>query len=348
MKRLVVDLMSTIPHLRLPVTARARLISRAPAGWETVVIDALTVSAGDGTNRVSDETLATVTTAEAYFGFGVPAPLLEVAGALRWAHSASAGVGNSITPALRASGIMFTNSAGVYAEPMADTVLAGVLHFTRALDFAVHQQAAARWDQLPFTSATTDIREISECRVLVIGAGGIGSAVARRFTALGCTCTGVRRRPERGLPDGFSSVAGPDDIDRLLPDADVVVLAAPLTDASRTTLDAARFALLPHGAIVVNVARGALIDEVALLAALGPADNREGRLRGAVLDVFSTEPLPTTSPLWAHPRVLVTPHVSGVSPRRHWERALGLFEDNWRRWVAGEPLRNVVDLDAGY
>jgi phosphoglycerate dehydrogenase-like enzyme len=102
-------------------------------------------------------------------------------------------------------------------------------------------------------------------------------------------------------------------------------------------------ALLPAGAIVVIVARGGLVADEALLEALDA-----GRIRGAVLDVFHTEPLPPFSPYWQHSRVLVTPHVSGVSPRRQWARALALFEDNWRRWVAGSPLRNVVDLDAGY
>jgi phosphoglycerate dehydrogenase-like enzyme len=144
------------------------------------------------------------------------------------------------------------------------------------------------------------------------------------------------------VPDGFASIAGPDDLDRLLPEADVVVVAAPLTEQSAAMLDAGRLALLPPGAIVVNVARGALIDDAALVAAL------DNGLRGAVLDVFSTEPLPADSPYWRHPRVLVTPHVSGVSPRRQWIRALDLFEDNWQRWAAGVPLRNVVDLDAGY
>ena len=343
MKRLVVDLMSSAPHLRLPQSARDRVLANVPDGWEAVVISALTKSKGEGSNQTSDETLEAAATAEAYFGYGVSDSLIDAAPELRWAHSAAAGVGNSLSPRLRERSITFTNSAGVYAEPMADTVLGGVLHFARGLDFAVHQQAAAHWDQVRFVSATTDIRELNELRILVIGAGGIGSAVARRFTALGCICTGVRRRPELGVPDGFASTAGPDDIDRLLPHADVVVVSAPLTDATRAVLDAPRLALLPRGAIVVNVARGALVDDEALLDALDG-----GRLRGAVLDVFGTEPLPADSPYWRHPGVLITPHVSGVSPRRQWGRALDLFEDNWRRWAANAPLRNVVDLDAGY
>jgi phosphoglycerate dehydrogenase-like enzyme len=344
--------MSSSPHQRLPDSARERLLRHplvrdsitrdAQDAWEIVIVESPTISSGDGTDRVSDETRAAVKTAEAYFGFGLPAALVEAAPMLKWAHSNSAGVGSAITPALRASGVTLTNSAGVYAEPMADTVLAGVLHFARGIDFAVKQQAASDWNPETFQGATTEIRELDENRVLVVGAGGIGSAVARRFTALGCTCTGIRRRPELGTPEGFARIGGPDDLDKLLPEADVVVVAAPLTQESAAMLDARRFALLPPGAIVVNVARGGLIDDAALIAAL------DGGLRGAVLDVFGTEPLPASSPYWRHPRVLVTPHVSGVSPRRQWIRALDLFEDNWQRWAAGAPLRNVVDLDAGY
>lgn len=341
-RRLVVDLQSTAPHMKLPDAAAALLRQETPDGWELVIVQSPTVSAGDGTNVVSDEALAAIATAEAYFGFGVPAPLVRAAPQLRWAHSASAGVGGSLTPELRASNIVLTNSAGVYAEAMADTVLAGVMYFVRGLDYAVQQQREATWNQTPFVTPLARMREVHDLRVLVIGAGGIGSAVAGRFDALGARCVGIRRRPELGLPAGFQRVEGPDEVDAELPAADVVVLSAPLTDQSRMLLDRERFALLHEGAIVVNVARGALLDETILLQELD-----SGRVRGAVLDVFSKEPLPAENPVWRHPRILVTPHVSGVSPR-HWERALVLFLENWRRWRAGEPLRNVVDPDAGY
>lgn len=340
---MVVDLMSTAPHMRLPSWVADQLIERAPAGWRITVISTPTVTSGDGADRISDETRAAVADAEAYFAFGAPPALLDAAPLLRWAHSASAGIGSSITPTLRAHPVILTNSAGLFAEAMADTTLAGVLHFARGLDLAVRQQAIARWDQLPFTTGDLAARELDELRVLVVGAGGIGSAVARRFSALGCSCVGIRRRPELGLPPGFTRVTGPDRLDGELPDADVLVIAAPQTSQTIALLDARRLALLPAGAIVVNVARGGLVADEALLEALDA-----GQLRGAVLDVFPTEPLPPSSPFWQHSRVLVTPHVSGVSPRRHWARALALFEDNWRRWVAGTPLRNVVDLDAGY
>lgn len=332
--------------MRVPQWAAERVTAAAPDGWEVVHIASPSKSIGSGSNMASVETLAAIAQAEGYFGYGVPAGLLQAAPQLRWVHSAASGVGASVTPELRASGVVFTNSAGVYGEPMADTVLAGVLHFVRGLDFAVHQQAASTWNQTPFlhrdVGERAEVRELAELRVLIVGAGGIGTAVARRFSALGCRCVGVRRRPELGAPEGFARVVGADGLDTELPEADVLVLAVPLTGGSATLLDAARLALLPAGAIVVNVARGALIADEALLEAL----NRN-HLRGAVLDVFNTEPLPVDNPYWQHPQVLVTPHVSGVSPQQ-WRRGLELFEDNWRRWHAGTPLRNVVDLDAGY
>ena len=334
--------MSSAPHMRLPASGAEQLRAHAPAGWEVVVIEATTMSKGEGTSTVSAETLAAVRTAEVYFGFGASAAVIEAAPSLQWVHSAAAGVTGSITPALLKSGLVLTNSAAVYAEGIADTVLAGVLHFVRGLDYAVHQQADSRWDQSLFTQVESPLRELNQCRILVIGAGGIGSACAVRFSALGCTCVGIRRRPELGVPLGFARVTSPDALPDELLTADVVVLAAPLTASSHALLSAHHLALLPPSAIVVNVARGGLVADDALLDALNA-----GKLRGAVLDVFDTEPLPAISPYWRHPRVLVTPHVSGVSPKR-WERALGLFEDNWRRYVAGEPLRNVVNFDAGY
>lgn len=347
-RHLVVDLQSSAPHLRLPEWGGDWIRGIAPPGWQVTVVSSTAVTAGNGTSQASDESVAAMAYAEVFFGYGITAPLVQAAPALRWAHSASAGIGGSITPILRervraGAGLVFTNSAGVYAEVMAETVLASVLHFVRGLDLAVQQQAQAVWNQHPFATGDRQGRELNEHRVLIIGAGGIGTSVATRFAALGCRCTGIRRRPELGPPPGFARVVGLDALDAELAEADVVVIAAPETEATKALVDDARLALLPLGAIVVNVARGSLLAEAALLKALDA-----GRLRGAVLDVFQTEPLPVDSLFWTHPRVLVLPHVSGVSPRRQWTRVLELFEDNWRRYVAGTPLRNVVDLDAGY
>ena len=345
-RHLLVDLQSSSPHLRLPESDASQLHARAPRGWRVTVVGSTAVTAANGTSQSSDETLAAVADAEVYVGYGITPPVLAAAPNLKWAHSASAGIGGSITPALIERvrhGLHFTNSAGAYGDVMAETVLAGVMHFVRSLDVVVRQQAVPVWNQHVIANGPLAAHELSEHRVLVIGAGGIGSCVGRLFTALGCVCTGIRRRPELGPPDGFARVEGPDALENELSQAEIVVLAAPDTPGTHSLLNAARLALLPTGAIVVNVARGALVDEMALVEALD-----HGKLRGAVLDVFQTEPLPVDHPLWRHPKVLVIPHVSGVSPRRQWARVLGVFEDNWRRYVAGKPLRNIVDLSAGY
>jgi phosphoglycerate dehydrogenase-like enzyme len=228
-------------------------------------------------------------------------------------------------------------------DTIAEHILGGVLYLLRSFDIAVRRQEERHWDKTGFASADTTIREISECQVLVIGTGGIGAAVGWRFAALGARCVGVRRRPELGTPRGFDRVVGLDRLDAELPDANVVVLSTPLTPATATLLTAGRLDCLPPAAIVVNVARGGLLDEVALSDRLA-----RGSLRGAVLDVFREEPLPPDSPLWGLRQVLLTPHVAAVSPRRFWERELELFLDNWVRYRRGDPLRNLVDKDAGY
>ena len=223
--------------------------------------------------------------------------------------------------------------------------MGGVLYLLRGLDIALERQRERRWDKAPFIGGESPIRELGECRVLVVGAGGLGSAIASRMAAFGARCTGVRRRPELGVPEGFDRVIGPDaqSLDAAIPETDILILAAPQTSTTRGLVDRARLARLPRGAIVVNVARGALLDEEALADAI-----ESGALRGAVLDVFAEEPLPPGSRLWGLPSILITPHVSAVSPGGFWRRELDLFIENWRRYVRGEPLRNLVDKHAGY
>ena len=344
MRRLVVDLRSRSAAFRLPEAAAERLRAGAPAGWETVVVEAETDALSYGPQAPSAESLAAVPEAEAYLGYGMPAALFHAAPKLQWVHSATAGVGLLLAiPEMRDGPCLLTNSAGIYGPSIAEHVLAGVLSLCRGFDLTVDARAERRWDQEVFGTASAYVREIGELRVLVVGAGGLGSAIAERFTALGARVVGLRRDPSKGCPPGFARVSGLEAIDRELPEADVVVLTAALTAATRLVMNARRLALLPAGAIVANVSRGALLDEEALVVALVG-----GRLRGAVLDVFAQEPLAPGSALWQLRQVVWTPHVSGVSPRRLWDRLTALFLENWHSFDGGRPLRNLVDKTLGY
>jgi phosphoglycerate dehydrogenase-like enzyme len=343
MPLLVVDGNAASRTWTLTRDAEQRIRREAPADWDIYFVQAQTSSDGDGPRGSSDEVMHAIPNADVYLGFGMPRPLLLAAKRLRWVHSAAAGVGNALYPEMRDGDVLLTNSAGVHAIPIAEYIVASVLYFFRGLDIAVDQQRRTEWNKQPFVAADSPLREVGGACVLVVGAGGIGSEAARRLTALGARCVGVRRRPALGTPDGFDRVIGFETIDRELSNCDVVVLAAPLTDETRGLLDARRLDALKPSAILVNVSRGALVDEAALIERL-----RTGRLRGAALDVFQDEPLASNSLLWQLRSVLVTPHVSPVSPGRFWSRELDLFLDNWRRFTRGEPLRNVVDKRAGY
>jgi phosphoglycerate dehydrogenase-like enzyme len=340
---LVVDLAARSKNWALTPEGERRIREGAPRGWTTRVIKSETSSDGDGPPRPSDEVMEAIRDAEAYYGFGIPRILFLEAKRLRWAHSAAAGVGTALYREMLESDVAFTNSAGIHAIPIAEYVVAGVLHFLRGLDIALEQQRRTEWNKAPFVALDSVLREMDGVRALIVGVGGIGGAIGERLAALGARCTGVRRRVGLGPPAGFDRVIGLDELETELPNHDVVVVAAPQTSQTDGLLTAARLDLLPATAIVVNVARGALIDEEALAQRL-----KSGRLRGAVLDVFRQEPLAPTSDLWRLRQVLLTPHVSPVSPGRFWPRQMDLFLDNWNRYSKGEPLRNVVDKQAGY
>ncbi len=341
--RLVVDLVATSRNWALPAEGAARLRSAAPPDWEVVIATTPTLSHGDGGHPPTEEAMAAIPEAEVYFGFGIARELFVAAPCLRWVHSAAAGVSGLLFEEMLERNVAVTNSAGVMGDPIAEHVLGGVLFFVRNLDIAVAQQRRGEWNKVPFVESDSLVRELAECRALIVGTGGIGGAVARRLSAFGCRCTGVRRRPALGTPEGFGRVASFEHLDAELPEADILVLATPLTPLTRQVLSAARMDCLPAGAIVVNVARGALLDEGALAERLAA-----GRLRGAVLDVFQHEPLAPGSPLWPLTNALITPHVAAVSPRMFWKRELDLFLDNWVRYRDGRPLRNHVDKQAGY
>ncbi|MGH7529413.1 MAG: D-2-hydroxyacid dehydrogenase [Gemmatimonadales bacterium] len=340
-RRLVIDLAATHVAWRITPPSVAAIRRALGPDWEVVEVQAPAVSAGDGGGG-GPEALAATRGAEVYLGFGVPLGVVEAGrGTLRWMHSGTAGVGSGLA-SLRGTGMMLTNSAGVHAEPIADWVIAAIACFARGLDRAIRAQALGRWTKQDFEALTEPMREFRDLRVGILGLGGIGTAVARRALALGMVVAGVRRRPERGGPPGVRWVGGLNALPRLAAESDALVIAAPHTAATVGAVDRRVLERLPRHAFVVNVSRGSLLDETALLALLDA-----GRLGGAALDVFATEPLPPEHPFWSHPRVLVSPHVSAVTDR-FWERETALIVENIRRYLAGAPLTNIVDLQAGY
>ena len=306
-----------------------------------VEVTAAAASDGDG-GSASPEAAAAARAAEVYFGYGVPAGVVAAArGTLKWAHSGTAGVGATL-PHLAGTGIILTNSAATHADPIADWVIAGIAYFARGLDRMRQAQQEQRWARDDFTALRVPVVEFRSLCVGVFGLGGIGSAVARRALALGMSVAGVRRRPEAGGPVGVRWVGGLADLARLAAESDCLVIAAPQTRETVGAINRQILEQLPEGAVVINVSRGSLLPEDELLRVLD-----SGRLRGAALDVFATEPLPPGHPFWAHPRVLVSPHVAAVT-LRFWERETGLILENVRRYLAGSPLLNVVDQEAGY
>jgi phosphoglycerate dehydrogenase-like enzyme len=254
---------------------------------------------------------------------------------LRWVQASSSGIGQfPAVAALAGTDITFTTAAGVHAVPLAEFVLAGLLYFIKDFPALEQRKAARHWERYV-------TRQLAGRQVMVVGLGQVGRQVAALLTAAGVTIWAVAREPAATAPDGVR-VIGRSAMDEALPEMDAVVLCCPLTPETRGLFDARRLRLLPRGAIVVNIARGPVIDEDAMAGALA-----DGHLGGACLDVFAVEPLPPGSPLWGMSNVIVSPHSASTVEN---ENALiaDLFCDNLRRWLDGQPLRNVYSHARGY
>jgi phosphoglycerate dehydrogenase-like enzyme len=314
--------------------------------WEVVVPSTETEGTGDGTAAIPAELLDAIRGAEVYLGYGFPRDLFLAAttgppSRLRWVHSGSAGVRSALYPEMRDSEVLLTNSAGVHAPPIADTVLGMILYFARGFDFAVEAKTRGAWDTSGFWGAASPLREIAGATLGLLGLGGIGREVALRGIALGMRVLATKRRPG-GAPEGVEVMRDDEGLARLLRESDYLVVTAPDTAETRGLLSAERLAAMKPGAVLINVSRGSIVDEDALAEALAG-----GRLRGAGLDVFRTEPLPPDSPLWRLPNALILPHVSAVTDR-FWEREAALVVENLRRYLDGRPLLNLVDKRSGY
>ncbi len=351
-------MMDRRPIWAMPEWVPAQIRDALPASWALDVVEEETDGSGDGAARVSSHVLSLVSDAEIYFGYGIPEELLRAGPKLRWVHSGASGVGSSLTPTMLDSPVVFTNSAGVHAPPMAETVLAMLLHFTRGLDLAAESQRRSEWATAPFYVAGAPLRELSAMTVGIIGFGGIGREVARRVASLGSRVIAVKRMPARSGEANLQPVSGGGELgarieivwgesglDAVYRECDAIVVAAPDTPETRGMIDRSAFRRMKSEAIVVNVARGRLIDEGAMIEAL-----EEGRIRGAGLDVFTREPLDSESPLWGLSNVMITPHVSAVTGG-FWVRETGLIVRNLERYLLSRPMEeweNVVDKQAGY
>jgi phosphoglycerate dehydrogenase-like enzyme len=279
--------------------------------------------------------------ADVVLGWAVTPRNFERARRLRWVHVTAAGVGPMLFPGMVDSEVVLTNSRGLHAVSMAEHALAVVLSFVRKLHVARDEQHAGRWSQAKMWTTGPPFGELAGATLGIVGLGSVGSALAVRAMALGLRVLAVRRHPQSD-PAPAHEQWGIERMPELLERSDWVVLCPPLTPETRGLIGAAELERMRPHAVLVNLGRGALVDEPALIAALA-----RGVIAGAALDVFEHEPLPAESPLWSMPQVLVTPHISGLGPR-YWERAMDLFADNLARYQEGRPLANQVDKRAGY
>jgi phosphoglycerate dehydrogenase-like enzyme len=276
-----------------------------------------------------------------FVGYLLRPEQLRLARRLQWLHSVAAGVAQLMYPEFRESGIVLTNASGVHAIPMAEHVIGMILSLLRDFPGAMRYQLQHRWAQQEIWDGNSRPRELHGQTAVLVGFGAVGRAVAERLRAMGVRVWAVTRSGKAD-PSLAERAFPATELDAALRHADIVVLAAPDTPETRHMIGAPQLALLKRGAILINVARGSLVDEPALVSAL-----QSRAIAAAGLDVASQEPLPPESPLWSLENALITPHTSGVTERL-WEREAELLIDNLERWFGGQPLRNRVDLSRGY
>jgi phosphoglycerate dehydrogenase-like enzyme len=294
---------------------------------------------GQGTREERDKLLAE---AEVILGgFPFILDMRSRAPKLKWFHQRPAGASNLVKGDLWGSGVVATTSRGAgNTLQIAEYAVASILHFAKGLHRAAVDRGAGAFDFRAYRPLL--VQGKTAC---IVGAGGIGAEVGRLCAALGMRVVGTRRQPDpkAPLPEGFSELAGPGELDRLLAVADFVAICCQWAPETTNLFNAQRFAVMKAGAVLVNVARGEIVDEQALADALA-----RNHLRGAALDVYvgEFERAPMTQ-LWSDPRVLITPHTSSISDEeRH--GAIDIFCDNLRAYLDGRPLRNVIDWARGY
>ena len=279
--------------------------------------------------------------ADVMIGWSLPPELLRAAKSLRWIYSITAAVDQFLYPELISSDIALTNAGSVHGPVVAEHAIAMLLALAKRLPSAVRYQDRRKWAMEAIWKEQPRPREVRGATLLVIGLGSIGAEAASMAAALKMHVIGVREHPERGTA-GAHEVVGYASLDEVILRAHFVVLAAPLTNRTRHLIDARRVQLFKPTAFLINVARGALVDEAALVKAL-----RDRKIAGAALDVFEEEPLSRWSPLWKMPQVLITPHTAFLT-ENVWQRHYEVFAANLKRYLAGQPLHGLVDKARGY
>jgi phosphoglycerate dehydrogenase-like enzyme len=314
---------------QVPVSQVERLRARFP---ESRFTHALTDAEANMAIETTDVALAS----------RLSAAMVDRASNLRWVHSTAAAVGGILPLAqLSARGIAVTNSRGIQAAAMAEHVMGGLLVLSRRFNLMLDAQRERRWIQNELARDAWPW-SLKGRKMAIIGFGTTGQEVARRAHAFGMSVIGVRRRLDQPVPAYVDRIVGTDQLHDALRGADVLVISAPFIRETDGLIRAEHLALMNPGAILINVARGKIVDQRALLDGL-----QSGQLGGAVLDVFEREPLDASSPLWSLPNVIISPHSSGVRPD-HWDEVIDLFSENLWRFQRGEPLLNQVDAKAGY
>jgi len=276
-----------------------------------------------------------------FVGYSLRAEQLKDAKKLKWIHSTAAGVAQLMYPELRDSGIMVTNPSGIFSVPMAEHTMGLLVALARNFPDSVRLQDRAHWTQQELWDKPQHLTELNGQVLLIVGYGSIGRELAKRAKAFEMRVWGVTRSGKGDLSHA-EKIFAVKDLHTALPEADYVVIAAPETAETKHLIGVEQIAKMKRGARLINIGRGSLLDEAAMISAL-----ESGALGGAALDVAATEPLPAESPLWKAPNLFITPHTSGVSDRL-WHRQTAILMDLLERWFDGRELFNCVDFARGY
>ena len=276
-----------------------------------------------------------------FVGWSLKPRQFSIAKKLKWIHATAAGVDQLMYPELRKSGVALTNASGVHSIPMAEHILGTIIALARRFPSAVRYQSWHHWAQQEIWDEPIRPRELPGQVLLLVGFGAIGRETAKRVRPLGMKIWACTRSGRNDSPD-LDRVVPSSQLDEVLHEADFVVLAAPVTPETHHLMNAERLRRMKPTAFLINVSRGALVDEAALVKAL-----QQRTIAGAALDVTEREPLPPDDPLWTLENIMITPHLSAVSEFL-WDRQTELLLENLERWFGGKELRNRVDLQRGY